>query len=253
MVISVAQAQLFFLAFTRVMAMIIHVPMLGGTQIPNQVRIGLGFMLALIILPWQPLAPDAPTIATLGYITAIGREILIGTMAGFAATLIFNAFSIGGELMGISAGFGAGRVLNPALESSGSALDQLFIFTALLLFIILNGHHIFILAIKQTFDVAPLNTAFPAITSDYLMRLTAQLITTGVQLALPTLGALLLADLALGLLARVAPSIQVFFLGVPAKLALGIAALMLSLSVLFPVLSNMIDSLGKQTLKLLGG
>lgn len=194
MVISVAQAQLFFLALTRVMAMIIHVPILGGTQVPNQVRIGLGFMLALIMLPWQPLPPEAPAIATLGFIAAIGREILIGTLAGFAAVLTFASFSIAGELMGISSGFGSGRILNPALESSGSALDQLFIFTALLLFIVLNGHHTFLLAIKRTFDVAPLNTALPALTADYLMRLTSQLITSGIQLALPVLGALLLAD-----------------------------------------------------------
>ena len=97
MTVSVAQAQLFFLAFARLMAMLIHIPVLGGNLIPNPVKIALGALLTIVILPWQPLPADAvgmPTVEALSAVgvgLAAGREILIGTLAGFAAALTFGA------------------------------------------------------------------------------------------------------------------------------------------------------------------
>src|SRR5512138_1043918 len=105
MTISVAQAQLFFLAFTRIMAILIHVPVLGGQNIPNQVRIGLGFVLAIVLIPWQPLAEDAVTIGFIAYGISIGKQILIGTLIGYSADLAFGAIQIAGGAMGLGSGF----------------------------------------------------------------------------------------------------------------------------------------------------
>src|SRR5512144_2198438 len=91
MTISVAQAQLFFLAFSRILAIIIHVPVLVGQNIPNQVRMGLGFVLAIVLIPWQPLPAAAVSVGWLAYSISIGKEILIGTLIGFSADLAFGA------------------------------------------------------------------------------------------------------------------------------------------------------------------
>lgn len=252
MVISVAQAQLFFLALTRVLAIIIHLPVLAGPSVPNQVKIGLGILLAMVALPWQPLPPEAPGLTTFAFSLAIGREVVIGTLAGFAAVLTFAALQIAGEMMSIGSGFASGRVLNPAFESSGSAIDQLFIMTMMVLFFVINGHHGFLLAVQRTFTAIPLNSPLPDFSAEPLLRLTAQLILTGVQLALPITAALLLTDLTLGLLARVAPQIQVFFLGVPLKVMIALIALILSLGVLFPTIAELFRALGPRSLELVG-
>lgn len=82
MLISIAQAQLFFLVLTRVMAIIIHVPNLGGQTIPNPVRIALGLVLAAIIIPWAPLPATAESMALLPFASSILKEIIIGTLIG---------------------------------------------------------------------------------------------------------------------------------------------------------------------------
>lgn len=252
MVISFAQFQLFILALTRVLALIIHVPVLGGQAIPNAVKIGLGALLAMVLLPWQPLPPDAPSMATLEFGLAIGRELLIGTLAGFAAVLTFAVFQIAANLMGLGSGFGAGSLLNPALENTGTAMDQMFVMMTVLLFIVLNGHHVFLQGLQQTFELLPLNGGWPLLSSDRLLRLGAGMIAAGVQMSLPVLGTVLLADLTLGLLARVAPQVHVFFLGVPLKVGVGLLALALSLTVLFPVIAALFSNLSRRMLELLG-
>jgi flagellar biosynthesis protein FliR len=251
--ISVAQAQLFLLALTRVLAIIIHVPVLAGPQVPNQVKIGLGALLAVVILPWQPLPAGTASMTLLAWGVGIARELLIGTLAGYSAVLTFNALQIAGSLMSISAGFEAGRIINPSLESAGSSMQQFFLLTTMLIFFAINGHHLFLIGLQRTFTILPINQPLPNLTADYLVRLTAQMITVGVQLSLPVMGSLLLADITLGLLARVAPQVQVFFLGVPVKVGIGILALILSIGVILPTLSKMFQDLSINMIKLVGG
>ncbi len=252
MSISVAQAQIFFLVLTRILAMLVHVPVLGGQTIPAQVRIGLGLILAAVLIPWQPLPPDAPAIDTFGFGMAIGRELLIGTLAGFAAALTFGAVQIAAEAMGQASGLSAGNVLNPAMEISGSAMNQFFVMVAMLLFLAISGHHLVILAIQKTFTALPVNSPLPELNANHLLRLTSQMVIAGIQLALPVVGSLLLADITLGLLARVAPQIQVFFLGLPLKVGVGLIALSLTFSIALPALSDLFKKTGPMMLNLVG-
>lgn len=250
--INIAQFQTFFLTFTRIMAAIIHVPVLGGRSIPNQIKLGLGLILAIFLTPLQTATLTGEGLSIPSFAAAITREIIIGTIAGYAAVLAFGALQITGSLMGLGSGFTAGQILNPALEESGTSLDQIFVMTAFLLFFVLNGHHSFILGLQRTFEVLPVNAEIPQLAQESIMRLTGNLIATGIQMALPILGALLLADLALGLLARVAPQIQVFFLGIPLKIALGLAALAIAIPALSPNIRALFQAIAPQMLLLLG-
>ncbi len=251
MIISIAQAQLFFLALTRIMALIIHVPVLGGQAIPNQVRIGLGIVLTVVLIPWQPLPPDAEALGLLGFALGIGKELLIGTLAGFAANLTFGAIQIAGEAMGLESGFGSGRIFNPSMGESGSAFNQVFVMVATLFFLVINGHHIFLIALKKTFDLIPVNGPLPLDSMDTLVRTTVLLIGAGIRLALPVMAALILTDLALGLLARVAPQIQVFFLGMPLKVGVSLLALGMVFAVALPLLGDLYRQMGERMLMLL--
>jgi flagellar biosynthetic protein FliR len=252
LIVSVAQAQTFFLALTRILAIIIHVPVLGGRLVPDPAKIGLGFLLAMVMIPWQPLPPEANSIPTFAFGMAIGRELLVGTLAGFAAALTFGALQIAGEMMGLGSGFASARLINPAFESTGSALDNFFVMIATLLFLVGNGHHLFLAGLQRTFELVPLNSGLPDFSTERMIVLTAQLIAAGVRLSLPVLGTLLLTDLALGLLARVAPQVHVFFLGMPLKLGVGLVALAVALVILFPAIAELFRQLAPRTLELLG-
>jgi flagellar biosynthetic protein FliR len=252
MSVSVAQAQLFFLALTRILAILIHVPVLGGRSVPDLVKIGFGLALAMVMLPWQPLPAEAPILPALGFGFAMGRELLAGTLAGYACVLTFGALQIAGNLMGLGSGFTAGQILNPTLEDNGTPMDHLFLMTAFLIFLVVNGHHFFLLGLQRTFTALPLNTTLPELTSGYLLNLTAGLILAGIQMALPVMGTLLLTDLTLGLLARVAPQVHVFFLGVPLKVGVGLLALSFSIVLLAPNLIALFELMGSRMVELLG-
>jgi flagellar biosynthesis protein FliR len=251
MSINVAQAQFFFLALSRILAMIIQVPMLGGQNIPNQVRIGLGLGLTLLLVPWQPLPVDSQSLDLLGFSLAIAKEVLIGTLAGFAATLTFAAVQIAASVMGFGSGFDSGRIFNPSMNESEPAFNQLFIMVALLIFITINGHHLFLISIQKTFTAIPINGEIPLTSFERLARLFSQLVSSGIQLGLPVMVALTLTDLGLGLLARVAPQVQIYFLGLPMKVGIALYGLGLFFLVALPALQNLFNPIGSRGVMLL--
>jgi flagellar biosynthetic protein FliR len=250
--VNVAQFQAFFLTFTRIMATIIHVPVLAGRSIPNPIKIGLGLILAIFMTPLNFTAFGRAGMDLLSFSVAIGKEILIGTLAGYAANLAFGALSIAGNLIGLGSGFAAAQILNPALEEQGTPLDQILVVTSFLIFLAINGHHSCLLGLQQSFEVLPINSSLPTVAQEPVLRLTASLIKIGVQMSFPLLATLLLTDLAMGLLARVAPQIQVFFLGIPLKIGLGIFALAISIPALSPLIRTVFGNIAPQMLLLLG-
>jgi flagellar biosynthesis protein FliR len=251
MIISVAQVEFIFLALTRVLALIIQIPILGGQNIPTQVRLGLGVLLTLILFPIQDIPKDVVALDLLGLALSIFKEILIGLIAGFAANLTFAAVEIAGEVMGIGSGFSSDRVFNPAMNNSSASFNQLFIMVALLVFILMDGHHTFIIAIQRTFEIIPINGPIPMEKIDQLGRMVSMLIVSGVQLGLPLLAALTLADMTLGLLSRVAPQVQVYFIGLPMKVGIALYGLGIFFLVAYPVIRNLFEPLGNRSLQML--
>jgi flagellar biosynthesis protein FliR len=252
MVVSLAQAQMFFLALVRILAMIIEVPMLGGNIIPMQVRVGVGFVLTLVILPWQPLPPEAPTIPILVMAISIAREIFLGLLVGYAATLTFGAVQVAANFMGLNTGFAAGQVLNPTFGSSGAAYDNLYLTMCTMFFMAIDGHLLFIKAIALSFQIVPLNGPFPNLALEPVLHLVMMMIRSGVQLAMPVIGAVVITDVAAGLLSRVAPQIQVFFLFINIKILLSLVAVVLAFAVTIPWLREMFQVMGTRGLMLLG-
>ena len=268
MTVSVAQFQLFLLAFTRIMAVLVQVPALGGRLIPNEVKIGFGLLVTLILAPVAmpkqfPLPPETPSMSMVALGVGIARELAIGWVAGYAASLTFGVLQMAGEFMSTGSGFAAGRAFNPTFEGSGASFDQLFLIMVSLYFLVINGHHLVLLAVQQTFIAWPLNGGSVQLGflspgdslqgAERLLSLTMQLIGSGALLALPVMGAALLADLTLGLLARVAPQVQVFFLGMPLKVGLGLLMLAVALQVMTPALRDLLNAIGPRMLFLLGG
>jgi flagellar biosynthesis protein FliR len=212
------------------------------------VRIGLGFVLAMVLIPWQPLPPDTAAIGSFAYGVDIGKEILIGTLVGFAADLAFGAIQMAGSAMGMGSGFESSRIFNPALGEAGSAFDQIFVMTATMIFLLIDGHHLVLIAIQKTFTVLPLTGGLPFNGMETVINTTSMFIATGIHMALPVMAALVLTDLTLGLLARVAPQVQVYFLGLPVKVVVAMVALGMTFAVIFPSLTSLFKNMAENML-----
>ncbi len=235
---------------------LLALPFLGGNLVPNQIKIILGVILTMFMLPWQPaLPPDADAMPLLAFLVSMVKEVIIGAMAGMAATLIFGVFQVAAKMMEMSAGFSAAQIFNPTLGDTGSAYDQLFVIIIYLYFFAINGHHIFLIGLTRTFQLLPVNSPLDSLISmgmGRFLELFTMMITSGIQMALPIVGAILLADVTLGLLNKVAPQIQVFFLGINIKIWVGLLGIILVLSFMAPTIRSMFNMMGNMMTKLLG-
>jgi flagellar biosynthetic protein FliR len=252
MIVSIAQTQIFILAITRILAILIQIPIFNGSMVPNQVKIAMGVILALVVIPWNPMSADAEAIPLIPFVFAVLQELIIGFLSGFAATLTLGVFQIAGKMMDLSSGFASGQVFNPTLGDTGSALDQFFLMVVMVYFLMINGHHIFLMGLLKTFEVLPLQSNIFALSPERLLVNSAALITSGIQMSLPVVGSLFLADLSLGLLSKVAPQIQVYFLGLPIKIWVGLIALALMFTIIFPVIGDYFKKMGPLMIEILG-
>jgi flagellar biosynthesis protein FliR len=220
----------FFLVFVRVGAMLFSAPLINGRSVPAMAKIGLGLLLTMLLLPvngahlaevpfeWVPLA------------LLVLKEIGVGVLVGFAANLVFSAMQLAGQFVGIQTGFSVANVLDPLFSQSVSVMDQLYTLIAGIIFLGIDGHHMLILAVQQTLDIVPVGmfqVTDPLITQ--MIALTAGVFVAGLRIILPVLSSLLLADIALGLVSRTVPQMNVFIVGMPVKLFAGFFLLVFTL------------------------
>ncbi len=232
-----------FLMFVRILAMFMTAPIFSSRNIPNIAKVGFSGILAMILLPFDSSGiPPAST--DLGpFVLNIAQEVLLGTLLGFASNLVFVAVSMGAGMMGLQVGFRAASLFNPVFNASSAALDQLYSFLVAALFLVIDGHHWLILALARTFKLVPVGTfVFSAVTTDRLIALTSQVFVAAIQIALPVVGVLLLADVGLGLIARAVPQVQIFFLSLPLKIGLGLVMLAFTLTVTMPMIKDYLAS-----------
>ena len=232
--LTAAYVTFYVLAATRVLAAITFNPLLGSARVPMLGRVGIGLFATLVLFPiGGPYA--AP--AQVGPLE-LGGELMVGLLAGFGITLIFGAISFMGGLIGINSGFSFAQTINPMFDQhnvGGGVVETFISAFSLLVFVQINGHHIFLAGLHELFAVVPVSTV-PLVpgTAEKLAEVSGALFVAALKISFPVLAALLLADLGLAVLARVAPQMNLFALGLPAKMAIGLAALTVALPVMLP-------------------
>lgn len=224
--LSAAYLSRYALALVRVLGAISLNPLLGSSRVPVPARIGTGIFITLVLFP--PGGPDVEPVPV-GPVEIAG-ELLVGLLAGFGVALIFAAVQFSAALLNVSMGIGFGSTVGSSVDLEGSGLERFFSAFALLVFVQINGHHLFLLGLRELFDTVGIAsvTLNPA-TAERLAALSAGLFSSALKMALPALAALLLADLGLALLTRVAPQFNLFALGLPVQVLIGLMALAVAL------------------------
>jgi flagellar biosynthetic protein FliR len=243
----------------RVGAAVWVAPFLGGKLVPATVKTALAVALALVLLP-QVIATVPAGLPPVRAVAIVGKEALVGLALGFVVAVVFWAAEAAGRLVDTTRGANLAEVLVPQTGARTSPTGLLFFLLAVVLFLVLGGHRIFITALGASYQVLPLAT-FPQIDGIGAFallcgRLTADLLLLALALAAPVVAALFLADMILGLINRFAPQINVFFLAMPAKAVLGIGVLVLSVGLLLGALPPLLDravSMVQRALDLLAG
>jgi flagellar biosynthesis protein FliR len=234
-VITVSEAQLaawltpLLWPFLRVLALFSSLPVLGQRGVPVRVRVGLAFFIAVAAqasLPAMPaVALDSPAALAM-----VVQQVVIGLTMGFVVRLVFAGVELAGELIGLQMGLNFAGFFDPMSASAGTASARFLGTMTALVFVVINGHLFIIAALVQSFQVFPaapdvlgfLNTLQP-------QAWASELFVLGLTLALPVVGMLLFVNLILGVISRVAPQINVFAIGFPVTLAVGMLGLAFTL------------------------
>ena len=246
-----AKAALWVLVLTRVTGLLAAFPMLGSEQMPLQVRAALGAVLATVLLPVVPVPADLPS-SLLGLLGLMASELAVGLLLGTLVAWVLEAVAFAGTLMDTQMGFSFVQFLDPATAQSASVSGSLMMQIAALLVFITGLHHHMILALVDSYRVAPMGQGVPFQVMG-LITLLGQLLAKGFQLAFPVLAVLFLMDLVLGISGKFMPQLQLLQLSFPLKIALGLGILGLVLRELGPWLVPLLESAPRMALKLLGG
>ena len=246
-----AKAALWVLVLTRVTGLLATFPVLGSEQMPLQLRAALGALLATVILPVLPTAPVLPT-GIPALVALMAGELAIGMLLGTVVAWILEAVAFAGTLMDTQMGFSFVQFLDPATNQSASVSGTLMMQMATLMIFVTGLHHQLILALVDSYRVAPMGQGVPLQVMG-LITLIGQVLAKGFQLAFPVLAVLFLLDLILGISGKFMPQLQLLQLSFPLKISLGMVILGLVLRELGPWLRPMLESGPKMALKLLGG
>jgi flagellar biosynthetic protein FliR len=206
---------------TRILGLITAAPVLGNASFPVTAKVGLGVFLAIIIAPTVPAVPAADPMSLAGLIVVL-QQLLIGVGMGFAMRLVFGAVEFAGEISSLTMGLGFASFFDPNSQGRSSAVSQFTAALGTLLFLAVNAHLALLSALAESFTTLPIS-AVPMFGGGFrqLAELGVKVFSSGLQLCLPIVAALLLTNIALGILTRAAPSLNLFGIGFPITLSVG--------------------------------
>ncbi len=218
--------------FLRALALFTALPVLGSRSVPTRVRIGLAAFIALAAQPSLPPA-DAVALDSPVAFALVAQQVVIGFCLGFAVRLVFAAVEFAGELIGLQMGLNFAGFFDPLSAQAATASSRFFGTTVAWLFIVANGHLLVVAALVHSFTAFPIAPEpFAFLHQVQPQRWGAEIFSTGLWIALPLVTMLLFVNLVLGAISRVAPQINIFAVGFPVTLGVGLLGLLLTLPAL---------------------
>lgn len=221
---------MFLLPLFRISAMLMAMPIIGSRLVSVRVRLGLALAITALIAPSLPTLPVYNPLSIATWII-VAKEILIGVFLGFALQLLMEVFIVGGQMISNQMGLGFASMTDPANGTTVVALSQFYLILVMLLFMLMDGHLLMIEVLTRTFYVLPIGQA--GLASDALWQLVGAgswMFAAGMLIALPAVTALLVVNLAFGVMTKAAPQLNIFAIGFPFTMLFGILIVWLSLS-----------------------
>ncbi len=217
--------QAYFLLTIRVTMVLALTPVLQAIPMPTRARVLVVLGLSAAIAAGLPVQPVEPA-GTGAFVAAACIEAALGATLALGVLLAFAAFSLAGHLLDVQIGFGIGQVFDPAQGRQSQVLGSTFSLAGVLVFFLVEGHHALLRGIAFSLEQFPAGAAWPlAAAGEGLLRQAGAVFSLGFALAAPVVFCILLTELALGVVARNLPQVNMFVLGLPIKVMVGLAAL----------------------------
>ncbi|WP_243289863.1 flagellar biosynthetic protein FliR [Bacillus sp. FJAT-47783] len=232
----------FLLIVTRIASFMVTIPLFSYRTIPNQLKIGIAFYLAFIMT----MTLDLPTIPlNEQFLLLLMKEAMIGLLIGLAAYIIFSAIQIAGSFIDFQMGFAIASVIDPQTGVQSPLIGQLFNVMAMLFLLSTNAHHLLIEGMLNSFLFVPIDHLTQLFHTGEMIQVMIKsfnsMFIIAFQMAFPIVGALFLVDVALGIIARTVPQLNVFVVGLPIKIGVSFLMILLVFSAIFFVMQELIE------------
>jgi flagellar biosynthetic protein FliR len=232
--------QQYFWVFVRVGGVMAIAPVLGARMVSPRIRVLLSVLLTLVIAPLLPVSSAQMTFGGVWLLTML-QQLMIGICAGFVLLLVFEAVVMGAELISYSMGLGFAQLADPLRGVTTPVLGTFLTVLTTLLFIALGGHLILIEMLARSFTSLPVSAGLGRDDAAMLLGFGGTVFSGGLQLALPVVIALLVVNLAMGVISRSAPTLNLFAVGFPVTLAAGLLLIHAGLPAILEGTSGLLD------------
>ena len=231
---AIEQFLRFVLTTARVSGLFLMAPMLSDGGVPRRVKIGLAAIVGLIVFPVLPPASarfDVGGLTLAGFVVVLVAELAVGLVIGLLTAIVMAGIEMAGLFVGQQTGVALANVINPLSGSSVSVMGRFYSYFALVVFLTIGGHRLLVAAILKSFLAVPIGgLRFTSGLAEGVAALSGQMFVIAVTISAPVVLALVLATLALGLVARTVPQLNILAIGFPLRIGLGWTVAMLSLA-----------------------
>ena len=232
--------------FFRIAGVVMVAPVFGARLVPMRVRLTMAVAATVALSPLIPVTQ--PFELSLATGLTVVQEIVIGVAIGFCLQMIFDALIIAGQTIAMSMGLGLATMVDPQRGISVPVVSQFFVILGLLIFLALGGHLATVRLIADSFEMLPVGQPLGAEGAWTVAAWGSQMFAAALRIALPAATALLIANIAFGVMSRAAPTLNLFAVGLPAGLLIGFLLLLLNIGHLSTLLAEFLES----TLAMLG-
>ena len=233
---------LLLLILSRISGIFVFTPVLGSLEVPLNFKIVMSFFISLVMFPVVGSMNFQIPFDISGFMILIINQILIGLVIGYTATVLFNVFQTAGELFSTQMGFGIANVMDPIAQINVPITGEIISIFATIIFLGIDGHHMIIRAVYKSFSIA-LWFPFNAAGNLALLQVDALgiLFETAFKIALPIISTLFIVTIAEGILAKVAPQMNIMMVGFPVRVAVGLISMLLIMPVFGGITASVFD------------
>ena len=218
----------FILPLFRVTAVLMSMPVFGTTLVPRRIRLYFAVAITVVLVPGLPPMPPVNAL-DLSALMLIAEQILIGGLLGFSLQLFFQAFVIAGQIVSIQMGMGFASMVDPTNGVSAAVIGQFLTMLVTLLFLGMNGHLVVFEVLTESFTTLPVGSAMLVNHFWDIANKLGWVLGAAMLLVLPAITALLVVNIAFGIMTRAAPQLNIFSIGFPLTLVLGLVIFWISL------------------------
>jgi flagellar biosynthesis protein FliR len=223
------------LILSRIVTVVIMTPWLGGKLIPPEIKMGVSGLVTIIVWPLARAQVSDIPITPIPFLFLMMKEVLVGFAIGFAAAHVFWAMEIAGRIIDTTRGASMSEVMVPQSGERATPFGDMFYQVLIVIFLAMGGHRIFFDAFASSFISIPIHKSImfgdgllPFF--DYMVRITGEVLFVGVLIAAPVIAATFLTDLVFGILNRVSPQLNAYFLSMPVKAMAGIIMVIIAMA-----------------------